>query len=141
MFGLASFSDSDALLHCEPSTLNPARRNGLDLGVFQHSKRLSEVIMKSKLIAALLVATSASLAAPAFASGYGPAPFYRPEVGAPASQRGPSAQTLAAEQNDAVAVGRSDVGGSAVGTVESASQRSVGTGAQTGINNIYRGQR
>src|ERR1700730_18723612 len=58
-------------------------------------------IMKNQLIAALLVAASASLAAPAFASGYGPAPFYRPSVGAPASQRGKSAQTIAAERNDA----------------------------------------
>ena len=53
--------------------------------------------MKSKLIVTLLVASSASLAAPAFASGYGPAPYYRPDVGAPASQAGQSAQTLAAE--------------------------------------------
>jgi hypothetical protein len=45
--------------------------------------------MKTKLIAALLVAASATIAAPAFASGYGPAPFYRPGVGAPAwHQRG-----------------------------------------------------
>ena len=57
--------------------------------------------MKTKLIAALLVALSASAVAPAFASGYGPAPFYRPTVGAPASQRGESAQTLAAERDDA----------------------------------------
>lgn len=54
--------------------------------------------MKTKLIAALLVAATASVAAPAFASGYGPAPFYRPNVGAPASQRGQSVQTVAAEQ-------------------------------------------
>lgn len=54
--------------------------------------------MKTKLIAALLVAASASVAAPAFASGYGPAPFYRPNVGAPASQQGVSAQTVAAER-------------------------------------------
>jgi len=52
--------------------------------------------MKTKFVAALLVALSASAAAPAFASGYGPAPFYRPSVGAPASQRGQSAQTVAA---------------------------------------------
>jgi hypothetical protein len=57
--------------------------------------------MKTKFIAALLVAISASAAAPAFASGYGPAPFYRPSVGAPASQRGESAQTVAAERDDA----------------------------------------
>ncbi|WP_233863448.1 hypothetical protein [Paraburkholderia adhaesiva] len=55
--------------------------------------------MKTKLIAALLIAASASVAAPAFASGYGPAPFYRPNVGAPASQRGVSAQTVAAERS------------------------------------------
>jgi hypothetical protein len=54
--------------------------------------------MKTKLIATLLVAVSASIAAPAFASGYGPAPSYRPEVGAPASQQGQSAQTVAAER-------------------------------------------
>ncbi|MBB3259643.1 hypothetical protein F4827_004518 [Paraburkholderia bannensis] len=54
--------------------------------------------MKTKLIAALLVAASASIAAPAFASGYGPAPFYRPNVGAPASQQGQSEQTVAAER-------------------------------------------
>ncbi|WP_321940232.1 hypothetical protein [Paraburkholderia sp. J8-2] len=58
--------------------------------------------MKTRLIVALLVAFSASAAAPAFASGYGPAPFYRPAVGAPASQRGQSAQTFAAGR-DAVA--------------------------------------
>lgn len=54
--------------------------------------------MKTKLIAALLVASSAAIAAPAFASGYGPAPQYRPEVGAPASQQGVSSQTVAAER-------------------------------------------
>jgi hypothetical protein len=54
--------------------------------------------MKTKFIAAVLVAASAAVAAPAFASGMGPAPFYRPDTGAPASQRGQSAQTLAAEQ-------------------------------------------
>ncbi|MEQ5838236.1 hypothetical protein BWP39_08375 [Paraburkholderia acidicola] len=54
--------------------------------------------MKTKLIAAALIAASAAFAAPAFASGYGPAPFYRPAVGAPASQQGQSAQTVAAEQ-------------------------------------------
>ena len=54
--------------------------------------------MKTKLIATLLVAVSASIAAPAFASGYGPAPFYNPQVGAPASERGQSVQTVAAER-------------------------------------------
>ena len=58
--------------------------------------------MNKNLIAALLVAASAALAAPAFASsGYGPAPSYNPTVGAPASQRGQSVQTVAAEQAQA----------------------------------------
>jgi hypothetical protein len=50
--------------------------------------------MKARHIVSLLVAISASLAAPAFASGYGPAPFYNPQVGAPASQHGQGLQTL-----------------------------------------------
>ena len=57
--------------------------------------------MTNKLIAALLVAACVSIAAPAFASGYGPAPFYRPSVAAPASQQGQSAQTVAAERASA----------------------------------------
>ena len=58
--------------------------------------------MNKNLIAALLVAASAAQAAPAFASsGYGPAPSYNPSVGAPASQRGQSVQTVAAEQAQA----------------------------------------
>jgi hypothetical protein len=56
--------------------------------------------MKTKLVAAMLAAVVASIAAPAFASGYGPAPFYRPSVGAPDSQRGQSTLTLAAGRND-----------------------------------------
>ena len=55
--------------------------------------------MKRNLIATLLIAASATLAAPAFASGYGPAPFYRPAVGSPTSQQGPSAQAIAAEEH------------------------------------------
>ncbi|HEY3597889.1 MAG TPA: hypothetical protein VGL08_10325 [Paraburkholderia sp.] len=57
--------------------------------------------MKTKLIAAALIAASAAFAAPAFASGMGPAPYYNPSVGAPASQRGVSAQTVAAEEHQA----------------------------------------
>jgi hypothetical protein len=60
--------------------------------------------MKFKLLATMFVAVYASIAAPAFASGYGPAPFYSPQIGAPASQRGQSAQTLQAEQQNAVNV-------------------------------------
>ncbi|WP_084688351.1 hypothetical protein [Paraburkholderia oxyphila] len=54
--------------------------------------------MKAKLVVSFLVAVSAVVAAPAFASGYGPAPFYNPAVGAPASQRGQNVQTVAAER-------------------------------------------
>jgi hypothetical protein len=57
--------------------------------------------MKTKLIVALLVAVSASAVAPAFASGYGPAPAYKDSIGAPASQRGQSVQTLGAERDAA----------------------------------------
>ncbi|MGA9917239.1 hypothetical protein [Paraburkholderia sp.] len=56
--------------------------------------------MKTKLIVALLIAVSGSATAPAFASGYGPAPFYKPSVGAPASQSGQSARTIATERGD-----------------------------------------
>jgi hypothetical protein len=57
--------------------------------------------MKKNLLASLLIAAAASIAVPAFASGYGPAPSYRPSVGAPASQHGISAQTIAAESHNA----------------------------------------
>lgn len=57
--------------------------------------------MRTTFIAALLVAFSASAAAPVFASGYGPASSYMPSIGAPASQRGQSTQTLAADYADA----------------------------------------
>ena len=50
--------------------------------------------MDSKRIAATFVAASAFLSASAIASGYGPAPFYRPSVGVPVSQRGQSEQTV-----------------------------------------------
>jgi hypothetical protein len=79
--------------------------------------------MKTTFIVALFAALSASAAVPAFASGYGPAPAYRPAVGAPASQRGQSLQTLAAEnaENDGTqaayggsVAGRSESGGRAV---------------------------
>ena len=67
--------------------------------------------MNKTLIASLLVAVSAAFAAPAFASsGYGPAPSYNPQVGAPSSQRGQSAQTIAAE-NAAANQGASAYGG------------------------------
>jgi uncharacterized membrane protein len=57
--------------------------------------------MKARHLVSILLAVSASISVPAFASGYGPAPFYSPHVGAPVSQRGQSVQTLAAERGDA----------------------------------------
>ncbi|KMY85797.1 hypothetical protein BUMB_00386 [Candidatus Paraburkholderia calva] len=55
--------------------------------------------MKRNLLATLLVAASATIAAPAFASGYGPGPvFYRLAVGVPTSQQGPQAKAIAAEE-------------------------------------------
>lgn len=54
--------------------------------------------MTSKQLTSLLIAAASIVAMPAFASGYGPAPFYTADEGAPASQRGMSAQTVAAEQ-------------------------------------------
>jgi hypothetical protein len=84
-----------------------------------------ESIMKTKILAALLVAASATLAAPAFASGYGPAPFYRPTVGAPASQQGQSAQTVAAERANANGNTNSAYGGVSEQTAQSGSREPV----------------
>lgn len=50
--------------------------------------------MKNKLIASLLATSIVSVVAPAFASGFGPAPSYNPSMDAPASQRGPSVLTF-----------------------------------------------
>jgi hypothetical protein len=87
--------------------------------------------MKTRLIVALLVAVSASAAAPAFASGYGPAPFYNPSVGAPASERGQSVQTLAAER-DAAAGSQTAYGGVAAGQSQSGRHA-----AATARDNLY----
>ena len=88
--------------------------------------------MKNTLIAALLVAASATLAAPAFASGYGPAPFYRPDVGAPASQQGQNAQTVAAERANADA--------NSYGGVKAASSQSGARQQATGPQSVFSGQ-
>ena len=80
--------------------------------------------MKTKLIVALLIAVSASVAAPAFASGYGPAPFYKPAVGAPASQSGQSLRTVAAEREDATGPEKA-YGGAVYGTSEAGSSLPV----------------
>jgi hypothetical protein len=97
-----------------------------------------EVVMKSKLIATLFLAATASLAAPAFASGYGPAPFYRPEVGAPSSQGGPSARTLAEEQNTAAET-QSAVGGVPESSISRSGSRRPFHGQDDGPQGLYRG--
>lgn len=56
--------------------------------------------MNTKLASALLASVFAFAAAPAFASGYGPAPFYTASASAPSSQRGQSDQTVTAERSD-----------------------------------------
>lgn len=63
--------------------------------------------MNKRLVVGFAIALSSVFAGSAFASGYGPAPHYRPDVGAPASQHGVSAQTFAAEES---AQGRGDFG-------------------------------
>ncbi|MDE1184454.1 hypothetical protein [Paraburkholderia sp.] len=88
--------------------------------------------MKTKIIAAVLVAASATLAAPAFASGYGPAPFYRPNVGAPASQQGQNAQTVAAE--------RAAASNNAYGGVNNASSQSGSRHPASGPGSVFFGQ-
>ena len=80
--------------------------------------------MKTKLIVALLVAVSAFATAPAFASGYGPAPFYKPSVGAPASQSGQTARTVAAERDD-VTASQEAYGGVVAGLSQAGSHAAV----------------
>ena len=92
--------------------------------------------MKTKIIATLLVVSSASLAAPAFASGYGPAPFYRPDVGEPAAQRSQSAQMLAAEVSPGSMVDESRSG---VGGDESVRSQSGGRAPADSVDSMYRG--
>ena len=77
-----------------------------------------------QLVAALLAAVTVMSAAPAFASGYGPAPFYRPSVGAPASQRGQSAQTVSAERENSADVQQA-YGGVIAGSAQSGSHTTV----------------
>jgi hypothetical protein len=82
--------------------------------------------MRNKIIASMLVAASFSFAAPVFASGYGPAPFYRPADGAPASQRGQSAETLASES--AVTDARESYGSDATIDTRAGSTTKIGLG-------------
>ncbi len=83
------------------------------------------ITVKKHHLATLLIAATSILATPAFASGYGPAPHYRPMEGAPASQRGVSAQTVAAEQAARDGVNKANV-------VETAHAERVQSGTTTG---------
>ncbi|CAG9270342.1 MULTISPECIES: hypothetical protein [Paraburkholderia] len=79
------------------------------------------------LLAALLATANVSFISPACASGYGPAPFYRPDIGAPPSQRGENAQTLRNVRNAGEIPSSTDVGG----VNASSSQSGVGEAALT----------
>jgi hypothetical protein len=78
--------------------------------------------MKNTLIASLLAASIVSIAAPAFASGFGPAPSYTPSTGAPASQRGPSVLTLDAQTTTGANAYGGSADGHASGGVRAASE-------------------
>ncbi|BDC43113.1 hypothetical protein [Paraburkholderia terrae] len=73
--------------------------------------------MKTKLVAATLLAATAFVSAPVLASGFGPAPYYNPIAGAPASERGPAATM--AEGGD---TGATSYGGVASGTSQAGSR-------------------
>lgn len=90
--------------------------------------------MKSKILAALLIAVTTSIAAPAFASGYGPAPSYRPTVGAPASQRGQSVQTVAADRSNNAVVANDSYGGVIASSSESGGPAVIGASARLYAN-------
>jgi hypothetical protein len=77
-----------------------------------------------QLVAALLAAVTVIAATPAFASGYGPAPFYRPSVGAPASQCGQNAETVGVERQNGVSAQQA-YGGVAAGSAQSGSRAVV----------------
>ncbi|MFM0553660.1 hypothetical protein P0D69_22180 [Paraburkholderia sediminicola] len=92
--------------------------------------------MKLKNIALAIVSASALLAGSAFASSYGPAPFYHPTVGAPASERGQSEQTVSAERQAAGNDGAiSSYGGVAPASSASDSGRRVAA-----PDNLYKGR-
>lgn len=58
----------------------------------------TEIEINMKSFISSIALAGVVVAAPVFASGYGPAPKYASSDGAPASQRGQSAQTLAVER-------------------------------------------
>ncbi|SAK50682.1 hypothetical protein AWB75_01429 [Caballeronia catudaia] len=83
--------------------------------------------MNKRLVVGFAIALSSAFAGSAFASGYGPAPHYRPDVGAPASQHGVSAQTFAAEE---ATQGRGDFGNTERAAQNQRGQVSVSASSQ-----------
>jgi hypothetical protein len=71
-------------------------------------------IMKRSYFAAVLILTTSSLAGPAFASGYGPAPYYRAEEGAPVSQSG--MRSMSATVDATLSAGSKTAGTTDMGT-------------------------
>lgn len=90
--------------------------------------------MIKHLFVVALVSASAAIVSPAFASsGYGPAPHYSPLVGAPASQRGQSNQTVRAEQADAAMASADVTAQSYGGTRDTTSQSGMRTAPDTSL--------
>jgi hypothetical protein len=96
--------------------------------------KLIGVVMKAKSIAALLVASCASVAAPAFAGGYGQT--LCDSTGAPVSQRGQTAKAKATAygQHSVIDRNRSGVGGA-----ESGRSQSGRRAPSDSIDPMYRG--
>ena len=92
--------------------------------------------MKAKYIAALLVASSASLAVPSFAGGYGPASVYGGDVGAPALQRGQTIRVKAPKYGQGSVVDKKHRG---VGGAESGKSQSGRRAVGDSIDAQYRG--
>lgn len=92
--------------------------------------------MNRNFIGAAIIAVSAALAAPAFASsGYGPAPHYNPIVGAPSSQRGQSVETVRTEL--ASAESDVDIARRSFGGVSETRSQSGGRGLPDNIRTPY----
>ncbi|MFM0056015.1 hypothetical protein PQR64_10360 [Paraburkholderia phytofirmans] len=98
--------------------------------------KLMGVVMKVRSIAALLVASSALLAASAFAGGNDQTPSYRSDVAASASHRGQTAQAKAAAEGHGSVV---DVNHSGVGGSESGKSQSGRRAPGDSINPMYHG--
>jgi hypothetical protein len=98
--------------------------------------RLIGVVMKARFIAALLVASFASLAVPSYAGGYGAASVDCGDPGAPASQRGQTAHTKAARDGGGSVVDKKHSG---VGGDESGTSQSGHRSPPDSIDPMYRG--